>query len=104
MRRNDFVWEGGGLIRMPCLECGENFSAKRCDAKFCSPNCRKSYSRRKAKINQAAQDALRCIQAIQRTQRERPDLDWECHQALKTLKESLGVTTGVSQLVVQRDT
>lgn len=92
MRRTDYVWEGGGLVRMPCLECGENFSARRCDAKFCSANCRKAWSRRKEQIERDASIAYQSIESIRRLQRERPDLGLECYQALKRLKDLLGVT------------
>lgn len=92
MRRYDYVWEGGGLLRMPCLECGENFSAKRCDAKFCSSNCRKSWSRRKEQIGRDLSIALQSIESIRRVQRERPDLDGECFMALTRLKAQLAVT------------
>jgi hypothetical protein len=92
MRRFDYVWEGGGLLRMPCLECGENFSAKRRDAKFCSANCRKAWSRRKEQIGRDLAIAYQSIESIRRVQRERPDLEDECYAALARLKTLLAVT------------
>jgi hypothetical protein len=92
MRRSDYSWEGGGYMRMPCLECGQNFSTRRCDAKYCSQNCRKQASRRKEKVELACSVALQQIELIQRTRRERSDLEWECYSALRKIAAALGVT------------
>jgi CRISPR/Cas system endoribonuclease Cas6 (RAMP superfamily) len=35
---------------MKCLECQKEFNPMRDDAKYCSTNCRKKYSRRKNKV------------------------------------------------------
>lgn len=105
MRRHDYVWEGGGLLRMPCLECGQNFSARRCDAKFCSGNCRKAWSRRKAQIGRDLAIAYQSIESIRRVQRERPDLEYECYRAIEQLRNALGVTRqGVTDHLERRET
>lgn len=75
MIRNDYVWEGGGLKRMPCMECGQNFSAQRSDAAYCTPNCRKKASRRKARVKEAAEICMAQIKFLKETRNLRPDLE-----------------------------
>jgi hypothetical protein len=75
MRRSDYTWEGGGMMRMPCMECNQMFSARRDDACYCSVNCRKKASRRKAHVKEAAAIAIEQIEFLKKTRQLRPDLE-----------------------------
>lgn len=101
MHRSDYVWEGGGMMRMPCWECGDNFSARRDDAKYCGPNCRKKANRRKTRVQEAAQIAVEQLKFLQETQRLRPDLAGDVRIALNVIKWQLDVTAGTSHKEVQ---
>ena len=75
MQRNDYTWEGAGMMRMPCMECNQMFSARRNDACYCSINCRKKASRRKARVKEAAEICMAQIEFLKQTQKLRPDLE-----------------------------
>lgn len=94
MRRYDYVWEGSGMYRMPCMECGTNFSAKRTDACYCSANCRKKANRRKAQVQEAAQLVTEQLKFLRETRNMRPDLESEVRSAFNVIRWQLYEVTG----------
>lgn len=104
MRRTDYQWEGAGMYRMSCWECGQQFSARRTDACYCGASCRKKANRRKAHIQESAQLACENIKFLLETREKRPDLADDVRKALASIRWVLPVTTGTSQLVVQQET
>jgi hypothetical protein len=102
MSRHDYQWINSRTLKMPCMECRQDFEAVRRDACFCSSTCRKKASRRKERVQRAALNAIREIEFLKETRRLRPDLEVFVHEAFITLIKQLDVTTGVSQVEVHR--
>lgn len=104
MRRYDYVWEGAGMYRMPCMECGQNFSARRTDAMYCGPSCRKKANRRKAQVQEAAQLVVVQLNFLRQTRKMRPDLDSEIRAAFNVIRWQLYEVTGSPKDEVERET
>lgn len=52
--------------KRPCVICGTEFEASRGDARFCSPNCRKTASRQRDQLEKTyerAKEAVRSLEA-----------------------------------------
>lgn len=50
-----------GILELPvknCKECGRRYRAKRCDQKFCTPDCKKKWFRRAQTRGAQAYDML----------------------------------------------
>lgn len=92
--RSDYVWEGGGMLRMPCLECKENFSTTRRDAKYCGDTCRKRANRRRKTILSDAENVAATIRRLKQMQIDRDDLQSELYQALKLIRDAATGTDG----------
>lgn len=93
MIRTDVEWEGGGLYRTQCLECGCNFSTKRRDALYHDATCRKRANRRRKTIISDAQHCVETIRGLERMKRERYDLQDELHEALQMIRREMGIRT-----------
>jgi len=89
--RSDCIWEGGGYFRIPCLECRQNFSARRRDALYCSDTCRKRANRRRQSILVEAESIVNKIRHLEQLQRERDDLQGELYRALKMIRDAAAV-------------
>lgn len=77
--------------RVKCKECEQDFWASRSDARYCSPNCRKSASRRKEQIERSADNAVSQIISIQRQALKSSDLATVINEALARIERSLAV-------------
>lgn len=94
MIRDDAKWdyEQHGYV-LTCLQCGVEFIARRSDAKFHSPVCRKANARRKDQIQRAATVAIDQIKYIRRMVSEYPDLEIAAALELDRIDRALSVTT-----------
>lgn len=73
--------------RLKCQQCGNDFFASRLDAKYCSPNCRKAASRRKASIERTGANIIASIEALKRDRVRYADLAYLVDQTLEHVVE-----------------
>ena len=52
------------MSQKTCSVCGETFKARRRDARFCSPRCRKSAERLREALDSARDGAISAIRAL----------------------------------------
>lgn len=78
-----------------CRYCNHEFPANRDDAKFCTPNHRKAWSRRKDQIERARQNIVLQIDYINRMVGKYPDLEIFASLELDKIRKLLNVTTAV---------
>jgi hypothetical protein len=100
MLRSDVSWEGGGYYGTCCLECRNRFSTKRRDALYCGATCRKKANRRKRSVLHDAEHCCEIIRQLDRMRNERPDLLSETNQAIRMIREEMGIR--VAQRVTDR--
>lgn len=86
-------WLGRGAWLGLCQYCHKEFPSKRSDAKFCTPNHRKAWSRRKDQIENARQVIEREIGYIKRMTEKYPDLEIFASLELDTIRKLLNVHT-----------
>lgn len=91
MIRWDMEWEGGGLYRTTCLECGQVFSTKRRDALYHDSSCRQRANRRKKSIIRDVVQCVKIIRNLERMKRERMDLRDELHEATQMIRREMGI-------------
>jgi len=84
-----------GSYQCLCQQCNTLFPAKRRDAKYCNPNCRKTASHRKDQIERARRNIESQIMFIQRMVKDHPDLDIFASLELDKIRRLLNVTTAV---------
>jgi hypothetical protein len=68
-----------------CVVCGNNFTAKRSDAKTCGETCRKRYSRRAEEVQGWTEDAATNIRQLLDHAKRYPDLAPTVHNTLTHL-------------------
>lgn len=88
-------WRGSGMWTCLCQQCNQEFPAKRRDAKYCNPNCRKTASRRKDQIERARMNIQTQIMFINRMVEKHPDLDVFASLQLDMIRRLLNVTIAV---------
>lgn len=91
MIRFDMEWEGSGLYRTTCLECGVVFSTKRRDTLYHDASCRKRANRRRKTIIKDAEAVVFMIRKLDRMKRERLDLQDELHEAIQMIRREMGI-------------
>jgi hypothetical protein len=88
-------WKADGRWTCLCRYCHHEFAANRMDAKFCTPNHRKAWSRRKDQIENARQNIVLQIDYINRMVKEYPDLEIFASLELDKIRKLLSVASPV---------